>query len=106
MNPWLCLAGAILTEVCGTVSMKLSNGFEHTLYSTLVYVFYGVSFYLLAVALKSISVGTAYAIWSGVGTALIAAIGVVFFSEVINTLKIVSLVAIIGGVVGLHLATA
>lgn len=106
MNPWLYLAGAILTEVCGTVSMKLSNGFEHTLYSTLVYAFYAISFYLLAVALKSIAVGTAYAIWSGVGTALIAAIGVVFFSEAVNTLKVVSLGAIIAGVIGLHLAAA
>ncbi|HEX2140194.1 MAG TPA: multidrug efflux SMR transporter [Woeseiaceae bacterium] len=106
MNHWLFLAGAIVMEVCGTVSMKLSNGFEHTLYSILVYIFYGISFYMLAMALKTIDIGIAYAIWAAVGTALIAAIGIVFFSEGINTIKAVSLVAIIAGVVGLNLSGA
>lgn len=106
MNQWLFLAGAIAMEVCGTVSMKLSNGFEHTLYSILVYVFYGISFYLLAIALKTIDIGIAYAIWAAVGTALIAAIGIVFFSEGLNTVKALSLFAIIAGVVGLNLSGA
>lgn len=106
MNHWLFLAGAILTEVCGTVSMKLSDGFEHTVYSVLVYVCYGISFYLLAMALKSIDIGIAYAIWAAVGTALIAVIGVAFFSEGVNAVKVISLAAIIAGVVGLNLSGA
>lgn len=101
---WLFLSGAILLEVCGTVSMKLSNGFEHLVYSVLVYVFYGFSFYMLAMALKSIDIGIAYATWAAVGTALIAAVGVVFFNEGLDTLKVVSLVAIVAGVIGLNLS--
>jgi small multidrug resistance pump len=62
MSHWMFLAGAILMEVCGTVSMKLSNGFEHGFYSILVYVFYGFSFYMLAWALKTIDIGIAYAV--------------------------------------------
>jgi small multidrug resistance pump len=104
VSQWLYLAGAIVMEVCGTVSMKLSNGFEHGFYSSLVYVFYGISFYLLALALKTIDIGIAYAIWAAVGTALIAAIGVVFFSEGINAIKVVSLAAIVAGVIGLNLS--
>lgn len=106
MSHWIFLAGAILLEVCGTVCMKLSNGFEHLVYSILVYVFYGFSFYMLAIALKTIDIGIAYAIWAAVGTALIAAIGVAFFSEGMDVIKAVSLAAIIAGVIGLNLSGA
>src|SRR3989338_1998353 len=69
---WLLLA--IVLEVCGTTSMKLSEGFAKLLPSILIFVFYGLSFASLTIALKSIDVSIAYAVWSGVGTALIAAI--------------------------------
>ncbi len=85
--------------------MKLSNGFEHTVYSVLVFAFYGVSFYLLTIALKYIDVGIAYAVWAGIGVALISVLGVVFFNESMTTIKGISLLAIIGGVVGLNLST-
>lgn len=98
---WLLLA--IILEVCGTTSMKLSEGFARLLPSILIFVFYGLSFASLTIALKSIDVSIAYAVWSGVGTALIAAIGILWFKEPSGVLKLASLALIIIGVVGLNL---
>lgn len=99
---YLYLLGAILLEVCGTTSMKLSQGFTRLLPSVLIFVFYGCSFTLLTMVLKRIEVSIAYAIWSGVGTALIAAVGIVYFKETLTWLKLVSLALVIIGVIGLN----
>jgi len=104
MSPWVYLTLAIVNEVIGTVFMKLSDGFTRPVFSTLIFLFYGISFYFLTLCLKRMDLGVAYAIWAGVGTALIASIGVGFFREDVNIIKIVSLVAIVAGVVGLNLA--
>ena len=101
---WLILSGAILFEVGGTTSMKVAAQTGHWLAWTLVFALYAVSFVLLAQALKGIEVGTAYAIWAGVGTALIAMIGVVWFAESLTLVKLGSIALIIAGVVGLNLA--
>jgi len=106
MNHWLALAGAIVLEVSGTVSMKLSAGFTKLIPSILIFVFYAASFVVLALALKKIDVGVAYAIWAGVGTALIAIIGILFFKEPLSTLKVFSICMIIAGVIGLNLSGA
>ena len=103
MNPWVYLGMAIVAEVAGTVCMKLSDGFTRSLFSALIFLFYGTSFYFLALCLKRIDLGVAYAIWAGVGTALIAGIGITYFHEDVNIVKLVSLAAIIVGVVGLNL---
>ncbi len=100
---WLFLALAIVLEVCGTTSMKLSEGFAKLLPSIMIFVFYGLSFAALTVTLKSIEVSVAYAIWAGVGTALIAAIGILWFKEPSGALKLASIALIILGVVGLNL---
>ncbi|MHC4276311.1 MAG: DMT family transporter [Planctomycetota bacterium] len=100
---WLFLALAIALEVCGTTSMKLSEGFAKLLPSILIFVFYGLSFAALTVTLKSIDVSVAYAVWSGAGTALIAAIGILWFKEPAGVLKLVSVAVIVLGVVGLNL---
>jgi small multidrug resistance pump len=100
---WLFLTGAILFEVCGTTVLKLSEGLTRLLPSLLTVVFYGLSFFLLSLALKKIEVGTAYAIWSGAGTAAIALIGWFWFQESLGTLKLVCIALIIAGVVGLNL---
>jgi small multidrug resistance pump len=100
---WTYLALAILLEVSGTTCMKLSEGFTKTVPSILLFVFYSLSFGMLTLALKRIDVSVAYAVWSGVGTALIATIGVLWFKEPITALKLISLALIIGGVVGLNL---
>jgi len=83
--------------------MKLSEGFTKTVPSILLFVFYSLSFGMLTLALKRIDVSVAYAVWSGVGTALIATIGVLWFKEPITALKLISLGLIVGGVVGLNL---
>ena len=101
---WLYLILAILLEVSGTTCMKLSEGFTKLVPSILLFVFYTLSLGMLTLALKRIDVSVAYAVWSGVGTALIATIGVLWFREPATALKLVSLVLIIAGVVGLNLS--
>jgi small multidrug resistance pump len=101
---WLYLTLAIVSEVAGTTCMKLSAGFTKSIPSALMWLFYGVCFYFLTLALKKMDVGVAYAIWSGVGTALIATVGILYFREPFGILKLVGMVAIIGGVVALRMA--
>ena len=101
---WLYLVLAILLEVSGTTCMKLSEGFTRMVPSILLVVFYTLSFGMLTLALKRIDVSVAYAIWSGVGTALIASIGVLWFREPATAMKLISLGLIIMGVVGLNLS--
>ena len=102
MLHWYCLAGAIVLEIAGTMSMKLSQGFTRTLPSILLFAFYGVSFALMTVAVKKIDVSVSYAIWSGVGTATIALIGVFWFREVLTWIQVASIVLIVAGVIGLR----
>ena len=104
MQHWLYLAGAIMLEVAGTTSMKLSHGFTKIVPSVLIFMFYISSFVALTFALKKIDVSSAYAIWSGVGTALITVIGIAYFREPATIVKLVSIVLIILGVVGLNLS--
>ena len=101
---WLYLIGAIIFEVGGTTSMKLSEGFTKPLFIIPLAICYALSLGLLTLALKRIDVGTAYAIWSGLGTALIAVIGFIAFRDALSVLKVVSLGLFIIGVVGLRLA--
>jgi small multidrug resistance pump len=103
MQHWFYLTGAILLEIAGTTSMKLSHGFTKIMPSILIFVFYTASFAALTLALKKIDVSIAYAIWSGVGTALIAVIGIAYFREPATIVKILSILLIIIGVVGLNL---
>ncbi|MFZ0532748.1 MAG: multidrug efflux SMR transporter [Anaerolineales bacterium] len=103
---WLYLLIAILTEVVGTTLMKVSQGLTRLIPSVFMFVLYGISFVFMALALKKIEVSTAYAIWSGLGTAMIAMIGIVWFRESFNLPKLVGLVLIIGGVVLLNIKGA
>jgi small multidrug resistance pump len=103
---WVYLLIAILTEVVGTTLMKVSQGLTRLIPSVLMFVLYGISFVFMALALKKIEVSTAYAIWSGVGTALIAMIGILWFRESINIPKLLGLVLIVGGVILLNLKGA
>jgi small multidrug resistance pump len=100
---WICLILAIVFEVAGTTCMKLSAGFSRLLPAALMGLFYAVCFYFLTLALKKVELSVAYAIWSGVGTALIATIGILWFREPMSLLKIFGLLAIIGGVIALNL---
>jgi small multidrug resistance pump len=101
---WIYLTLAIVFEVAGTTCMKLSAGFSKALPAGLMWLFYGICFYCLTMALKKVDVSVAYAIWSGVGTALIATIGVLYFREPMTLLKVIGVLAIIGGVIALNLS--
>ena len=100
------LSLAIVTEVAGTVALRYSDGFTRPLPSVVVVVGYGISFWLLALVLKELSIGVTYAVWSAAGTALIATIGFVAFGEPATAAKLASLGLIIAGVIGLNLAGA
>ncbi len=95
---------AIVFEVFGTTCMKLSEGFSKLLPSILIFVFYAISFTVFTFALKKLDVGIAYAIWAGLGTALITIVGIFWFREPVNALKMVSLLLVVIGVVGLNLS--
>ncbi len=104
IQAWLYLVCAIALEVAGTTSMKMSEGFSKLMPSVFIFVFYAASFVALTFALKKIDVTIAYAIWSGVGTALITMIGIFYFRETASILKLASITLIIIGVVGLNLS--
>jgi small multidrug resistance pump len=102
MPAWLLLGFAILAEVAGTLALRASDGFSRPLPSAIVVVGYGAAFWLMALVLREISVSVTYAVWSGVGTALIATIGMTALGEPVSALKVLSLAAIVAGVVGLN----
>jgi small multidrug resistance pump len=94
---------AILSEVVGTVALKASEGFARLGPGALVVVGYGLSFYLLALALKQRPLGIAYAIWSGLGTAGAVVAGILIWRESLNPTGVVGIVLIIIGVAMLNL---
>lgn len=101
---WVYLTAAIVLEVMGTTCMKLSAGFTRWAPSVAMLALYVCSLTALTMALKRIDVGMAYAVWSGLGTALIAVIGIWWFGEPVGALKVASLALIVLGVMGLHLS--
>jgi len=103
---WLLLMLAIVLEVFGTTCMKLSEGFTKVAPSVLIFVFYGLSFAAFTFALKHIDLSVAYAVWAGLGVMLIAAVGVVHFHESVTAVRVISMLLIIGGVVGLSATRA
>ena len=100
---WILLVVAILLEVVGTTNMKLSEGFSKLVPSVLVLLFYALSIIALTFAVHRLDVSVAYAVWSGMGTALVAMIGIWFFQESLTTTKLIALGLIIVGVAMLHL---
>lgn len=102
---WVLLYLAIALEVLGTVSLRLSHGMGKPTWFGVAVVAYLACFALLSKTFDHISVGVAYAIWSGVGTVLIYVIGVMFFKEIITPLRLGFIALIIIGAVGLNLST-
>lgn len=95
---------AILAEVTGTTCVKLSQGFTRLVPTVLIFVFYGLSLGFLGLTLKKVDLSLAYAVWSGLGIAFIASMGILYFKEPVSAIKMVSLGFIVVGVVGLNLA--
>ncbi len=104
-HAWLVLALAILFEVGGTTSMRLSEGLSKLTPSLMIFAFYGVSFLLNAMVIRTLGLSVVYAIWSGVGTVLTAAIGYLWFKEPATAMKLASTALIVIGVIGLHVAS-
>ncbi|MFF2849248.1 DMT family transporter [Streptomyces sp. NPDC058001] len=103
---YVLLAGAIAAEVGATTAMKYSEGFSRLWPSVITVTGYVIAFALLAQTLKTVSVGTAYAIWAGVGTAVIASIGMVFLGEALTAAKVAGIALVIAGVVLLNMGGA
>jgi len=96
---WIYLLIAIIFEVLGTLSIKQFSISNNNYWIISIVVFYLLSFSLIAIAVKKIEIGTAYAIWAGVGTALIAILGWLIFKESMNMLKVISISLIVIGAI-------
>ncbi|ACZ91589.1 DMT family transporter [Streptosporangium roseum] len=101
---WVIIVVAGLFEVAMAYSLKMSHGFSVPLPSIGFIVFAVLSFGLLAMGLKSLEVGTAYAVWTGIGAVGTASLGMLFLGDDVSFLKIASIALILAGVVGLNLA--
>ncbi|ECL1924529.1 quaternary ammonium compound efflux SMR transporter BcrC [Listeria monocytogenes] len=106
MKGYVALGIAIISEIFGTSMLKLSEGFTN-IYPTIgVAIGFFIAFYTLSLSLKTLPLSLAYAIWSGVGTALTALIGVLVWNEPFNILSFIGLVMIVGGVIILNQRSA
>jgi small multidrug resistance pump len=97
---------AIAAEVAATMSLRSVEGLSRPLPLAIVIAGYAVSFSLLSLILKQLSVGTTYAIWAGAGTAAVALIGILALDEPATAIRIASIVLIVTGVIGLNLSGA
>lgn len=102
---WAVLSVAILFEVAGTTSMRLSEGFTRLTPSLLMFAFYAGSFALNTLVIRVLGLSVVYGVWSGVGTVLTALIGIYYFKEPATAIKMVSIGLIVLGVMGLHSAS-
>ncbi|WP_068672231.1 multidrug efflux SMR transporter [Oceanobacillus sp. Castelsardo] len=103
MNAYIFLALSIVCEVFGSSMLKATNGFKRILPTIGVIVGYGAAFYGLSLSLKTLPIGTAYAIWAGLGTALTALVGIIIYKENFNSKTLYGLILIIGGVTLLNI---
>lgn len=101
---WIYLILAITFEISATTLMKMSNGFTRILPTVGTLLGYIVCFTCLSMSLKKIDISVAYAVWSATGIVVLSAIGIFVFKESINVLKVISILFIILGVVGLNLS--
>ena len=97
------LAVAIVSEVIGTSSLKAAEGFTRPVPSVITLVAFAVAFYFLSLTLRTLPIGVAYAIWSGVGIVLISAIGWVVFGQRLDPMALVGMGLILAGVAVIHL---
>lgn len=103
MSHWVYLSIAIVGEVIATSALKCSAGFTRIVPSAVVVAGYGVAFYCLSLALKSIPVGIAYAVWSGVGVVLIAVIAWLVHGQALDAWALLGIALIVSGVAVLNL---
>ncbi len=104
--PWIYLAIAGLFECAWAIGIKYTDGFSKLLPSVLTITAMGISLWLLSLAMKSIPIGTAYAVWTGIGAVGVAILGMILFDESRELLRILCLLLIISGIVGLRLVSS
>lgn len=102
---WLALVTAGLLEVVGAVGLKYTEGFTRPRYTALVFLALAASFYLLSAAVEVLPIGTAYAIWTGIGAVGTALFGMILFAEPRNAMRLFSLALVVGGSVGMKLTS-
>ncbi len=103
---WIYLVIAGVFEVAWAIGLKYSNGFTKVLPSILTITGMVASFYFLSLSLKSLPIGTAYAIWTGIGTIGTVLLGVILFKEPVNIMRVVCIVLIVCGIIGLKLISS
>jgi small multidrug resistance pump len=100
---WLWLAAAIVAEIIGTSLLKLSEGFSRPARTVLAFAFFALALTGLIHVLRYLPLSVTYAVWAGLGTALVAAVGITVFGETVSAVKILSIGLIMAGVVSLNL---
>lgn len=100
---WTYLVAAGFFECCWAVGIKYTEGFTKVIPSLLTVAAMAISLWLLSLAMKTIPIGTAYAVWTGIGAVGVAILGMVFYGESRDVLRVVSLLLIVAGIAGLRL---
>ena len=103
---WIYLIIAGLFECGWAIGLKYTDGFTRLMPSILTVAAMAISFWLLSTAMKTIPVGTAYAVWTGIGAVGVAIMGMILFGESRDVFRITSLVLIISGIIGLKLGSS
>ena len=101
---WIFLLLAGFFEICFTISLKYSQGFTKLMPSIITVIFIVLSFFSVSQSMKTISIGTAYAVWAGIGAAGTVLCGILFFGDSYHFIRLISIVLIIIGIIGLKLA--
>lgn len=105
MHPWLMLTLAGLFEIAWAVGLKYADGFTKPVASALTIAAMVVSMYLLALAARTLPIGTAYAVWTGIGAVGAALLGVMLFGESANAMRLACIALIVAGIAGLKFST-
>jgi len=101
---WIFLLLAGFFEICFTISLKYSQGFSKLIPSIITVIFIVLSFFSVSQSMKTISIGTAYAVWAGIGAAGTVITGIIFFGDSYHIVRLISIMLIIIGIVGLKMA--
>ena len=104
-NAWFVLVVAGILEIVWAIGLKYSDGFTRVTPSVVTVVAAAASFWLLALAMKTLPVGTAYVAWTGIGAVGTAVLGIVLLGEGASVARVASIALIVAGIVGLKLAT-
>lgn len=103
---WVFVGIAGLLEVVWAYFMKISEGFSKPVESVATILTMGISFWLLSIAMKELPLGTAYAVWTGIGAAGAFVVGIMFLGEAVTAMRVGSVLLILAGIIGLKLASS